>query len=414
MGALEVAVAGLVGLSSLTFVPPGGVVESAGVRFAGWSTTAVTLEQGQRFRERVTVSPKGARREFQVKWRKGNGAWKTKQDGTTSRSGSLRVSYHPPIAANYGVRIALPRDGRRPKLVSAVKPIRVTAARPLPPAPDPTPTPSPTPSPTSSPAPDTSFTAYAVGDIGLCGGEAAATSALIPSGAPVFALGDLAYPNGTADDFANCYLPAYGRLLSSTFPVPGNHEYNSGAVGYFAVFGSRVGTPADPWYDVTIGDWTFYQLNSNCSAVGGCGEQSAQYRWLAAKLASGNDKCIAVTWHHPRWSASPHGPFAGVSELYALLVKQGADVLFTGHEHNYQRFARLVANGSPAPDGLREFVVGTGGAGLYPVNRDVSPQPQAWNDTKHGVLRLDFTGKGYTWRFLSTDGAAVDSGNDSC
>lgn len=412
MGAVEFAVAGVVGLSSLTLGPTGAVVEPTGVSFTGWSTTAVTVEQGQRFRDRVKVSPKGVRREFRVKWRKGSGAWKVTQSGTTSRNGSLRVSYHPPIAAKYRVKIVLPRDGRRPKLVSAVKPIRVTAARPLPPAPDPTPSPSPTSSP--APTPDTSFTAYAVGDIGLCGGDAADTAALIPSGAPVFALGDLAYPNGTSDDFANCYLPAYGRLLASTYPVPGNHEYNSDAVGYFSVFGSRVGTPAAPWYDLEIGDWTFYQLNSNCSAVGGCGEQSAQYQWLAAKLASGNDQCIAVTWHHPRWSASSHGPFAGVSDLYALLVKQGADVLFTGHEHNYQRFARLGASGSPVPDGLREFVVGTGGAGLYPVDKAVSPQPQTWNDTKHGVLKLDFTGKGYSWRFLSTDGAAVDSGNDSC
>lgn len=258
-------------------------------------------------------------------------------------------------------------------------------------------------------------TVYAVGDIGDCGGDPAATSRLIPKGGALLALGDLAYPNGSKRDFRKCYLPSYGTHRPTTHPVPGNHEYyDYPRLAYFGVFGSAEGSRERPWYVLRRGAWTIYQLNSNCSFFDGdCGSDSRQYKWLNRHLAAHPTRCIAASWHHPRWSASEHGPEESMGPMYRLLTRNGADLLLSGHDHNYQRFPRLSATGKRDPAGLRQFVVGTGGAGLY--SREPSAvEPTVFNSDHHGVLRLRLAATGYSWDFLSTDGAAVDSGSDTC
>lgn len=260
-----------------------------------------------------------------------------------------------------------------------------------------------------------STTVYAVGDIGDCGGDPAATSRLIPRGATLLALGDLAYPNGSMADFRNCYLPSYGKHRPATHPVPGNHEYyDYPELAYFDVFGKRAGSREKPWYTLRRGAWTVYQLNSNCSFFpGDCGSKSRQYRWLRRHLADHPARCIAVSWHHPRWSASEHGPEEAMGPMYRLLSKRGADLLLSGHEHNYQRFPRLSPAGKPDPAGLRQIVVGTGGAGLY-SREPAAVEPTVFDSEHHGVLQLRLSEAGYSWKFLSTDGAQVDSGSDTC
>lgn len=378
---------------------------------SGWATTPLTVAVGDRFTETVRVWPKGRARLYRVKWRTDGGSWKVTQRGRASATGRVRVRHTITTPGEHQVKVQVPRRGKARAAHTSVRDITTPTPTPTP-TPKPTSTPTPTPTPTPSPW---RMTAYAVGDIGWCGGHAADTAALIPAGSTVLALGDLAYPNGTRQNFTDCYLPDYGSLLNTTFPVPGNHEYNNGALGYFDVFGSRVGTRQDPWYAFTRGDWSFYQLNSNCSAVGGCGPGSRQYEWVSARLAAETNECIAVSWHHPRWSASSHGPAANLADLYSLVASQGADVLLTGHEHDYQRFARLDAAGAAAADGVREFVVGTGGAPLYPLDASPPPPlPQVSDSNSFGVLKLDLTSSGYAWRFLAADGSAVDSGSDSC
>ena len=72
----------------------------------------------------------------------------------------------------------------------------------------------------------------------------------------VFTLGDDAYPNGSATDFANCYAPTWGRPTARTMPAPGNHEYQTaGAAGYFGYFGSAAGDPTQGYYSYNLCDW---------------------------------------------------------------------------------------------------------------------------------------------------------------
>ena len=68
------------------------------------------------------------------------------------------------------------------------------------------------------------------GDIASCDdlSGAEATAKLIEKiPGTVFAAGDLAYPDGSDEQFAKCYGPTWGRFQDRTRPAPGNHEYHS-------------------------------------------------------------------------------------------------------------------------------------------------------------------------------------------
>lgn len=86
----------------------------------------------------------------------------------------------------------------------------------------------------------------AAGDIAKCGTEGDEATADLVEGidGTVLALGDEAYPRGTAANFEECYGPTWGRFKGRTKPVPGNHEYyTEGARGYFEYFGEAAGDP---------------------------------------------------------------------------------------------------------------------------------------------------------------------------
>jgi hypothetical protein len=256
----------------------------------------------------------------------------------------------------------------------------------------------------------------AAGDIADCGtGGARLTARLIESSSgTVAAIGDTAYPNGSTADFANCYQPTWGRFKNRTRPALGNHEYvNAGASAYFAYFGRKAAPPGG-YYSYRLGSWHVVVVNSNCDQIGGCGPGSAQLRWLQTDLARHPARCTLAYWHSPRFSSGPHGSDASMQPIWAALVKAGADVVLNGHDHLYQRFAPLDAAGQVNPTrGIREFVVGTGGAPLYQA---VAQLPASKKIISHwGVLRLKLAPTRYYWRFLSTpSGRVLDSGSGAC
>ena len=72
-----------------------------------------------------------------------------------------------------------------------------------------------------------------------------------------------------------------------------------------------------------------------------------------------------AVWHHPRWSNGIAGSDARTSALYDTLLDNNVDVLLSGHEADYERFAPLDGSGQPIAGGVRQFVVGTGGQVTY-------------------------------------------------
>jgi hypothetical protein len=260
-------------------------------------------------------------------------------------------------------------------------------------------------------------TLVGAGDVSYCTltGDEKTAALLDGIAGTVFVAGDVAYPSGTTSQFTSCYGPTWGRWKLRTYPTPGNHEYHtSGAKPYFAYFGARAGTPGKGWYAYDLGTWRIYSLNSNCSSVGGCGAGSEQERWLRADLAAHPRACVAAVWHHPLFSSGEHGGNAQVRALWTALEDAGADLVLNGHDHDYERFAPQDAAGVPRVGGIREFVVGTGGAALRPFRTPLA-NSQLRNATTHGVLKLTLRSGGYDWLFVPVAGRTfTDAGSGTC
>jgi hypothetical protein len=271
------------------------------------------------------------------------------------------------------------------------------------------------PSANGSPAADAVL--VGAGDIADCGLEDdSATAALVDSiPGTVFTAGDNAYPDGTAAQFRDCYGPTWGRFLARTRPAPGNHDWvTKGLAGYLGYFGAAAAPNRTSWYSYDLGAWHVVVLDSDCSSVGGCAADSAQGRWLAADLRASTARCTLAIWHHPRFSSGEHGNDTEVAPFWQTLSDAGADVIINGHDHDYERFAPQDPNGRPdATRGIREFVVGTGGAALRPF-----PTTAANSELRaavaHGVIRLVLHATSYDWTFLPSSGTFGDAGHGTC
>lgn len=279
-----------------------------------------------------------------------------------------------------------------------------------------------TPPPTSEPIPPPPSSGDPVlvgaGDIGLCGSSKPNAVATLLDGiaGTVFAAGDIAYPNGSATDFKNCYDPNWGRHKARTRPAPGNHEYlTSGASAYYNYFGASAGTPGQGWYSYKLGEWLVVALNSNCSSVGGCGVGSAQEKWLRATLAAHTGKCAIAYWHHPRFSSGDHGSNTAVKPLWQALHDYKVEAVISGHDHDYERWVPQNADGVAAADGPVQFVVGTGGTSLYAFPGSKPANSLVRNDKTHGVVKFTLRPTQADFQFVPLPGQTfTDSGSIVC
>jgi hypothetical protein len=229
------------------------------------------------------------------------------------------------------------------------------------------------------------------GDIANCeisGGSGAASTARLLDQIPgtVFTVGDHAYPTGTAQQFQDCYEPNWGRHKARTRPAPGNHDYiTARAKPYFDYFADSAGPERRGYYGYTLGAWHIVSLNSSIAA----NRRSPQIEWLRNDLRQNRTACTLAYWHLPVFSSGPHGTepqtSAHMQEVWRVLYEFGADVVINGHDHHYERFAPQDPKGKADPRGIRAFVVGTGGAGLYDVRR-IRPNSEARGTKSYGVL----------------------------
>jgi hypothetical protein len=276
----------------------------------------------------------------------------------------------------------------------------------------------------------------------------------------VMPVGDNAYQFGTTLDYEACYHPTWGRHFDRTRPAAGNHEYMTpGAAGFFAYFRERViPTPLPPgtdprvlgngYYSYNLGSsWHVVVLNSTTqvyacyppeftavvrelpwilphelsenptSVTAGrlCAGDVAQQLWLVQDLKNhANYRCTAVYFHHPRFSSGHHGNHYQMQRIWDILYAYGVDVAITGHDHNYERFAPLNNEGKPdLAYGIRQFVVGTGGADLRSVGTAIPNSEVLLNDS-HGVIALTLNDNGYGWAFIGVDRKIRDSGSQGC
>ncbi len=222
----------------------------------------------------------------------------------------------------------------------------------------------------------------------------------------VIAVGDLQYEKGGLAHFRDSYDASWGKLKRITRPVPGNHEYNTpGATGYYRYFGLS----APGYRAIKVGTWRIYLLNSNCSEID-CADQRA---WLRKEMDAHPVACSAIVTHHPRYSSGAHGSTAGLTRFWRIAQRRGADVAFAGHDHDYERFAAMNADGQMRKSGLRSFVVGTGGKSLY-KKWSAAKGSQFFRADKFGVLVMTLGDGSYSWRFRALGGAVRDRGSARC
>src|SRR5215469_14133219 len=271
----------------------------------------------------------------------------------------------------------------------------------------------------SSSPPEQTAILVGAGDIADCkhlAGAEATAKLLDKIPGTVFAAGDLAYPNGSKENF-QCYDKTWGRARSRTRPSPGNHEFHAaGATPYFDYFGVLAGNPKTGYYSYDLGSWHIIVLNSECRDVGGCEAGSPEEKWLRADLASHPVACTLAYWHKPLFSSgSAHGNDLTMKPLWDALYEANADVVVNGHDHDYERFAPQTPDGAPDPGrGIREFVVGTGGKSHRPFS-EPKTNSEVRDATAFGVLKLKLKSKSYDWQFIPEEGKTfTDSGSGAC
>ena len=249
----------------------------------------------------------------------------------------------------------------------------------------------------------------AAGDIAEAGGHQQLTSDRVLELDPdrVLLLGDNQYRNGALTEFRRFYGPTWGRFKARTRPVPGNHEYETPrAAGYFKYFGRAARPKGRSYYSFDLGGWHLIALNSG----GDHGPGSAQERWLRADLVATAKRCILAYWHFPRFSSGAHqGNWGSVGTFWNDLYDARADVVLSAHEHSYERFARQTPWAKANRQGIRQFVVGTGGADLLGFGAR-KPNSQRRIGDAHGVLELVLHPASYEWRFVSESGTVLDNG----
>lgn len=248
-----------------------------------------------------------------------------------------------------------------------------------------------------------------------------ATSNLLLAAHPdaVLALGDNQYEASGLDQYLKSYDPTWGRLKSITYPVAGNHEYQTpGAAGYFAYFGDVAAPQHGGYYSFDVGDWHFIALNSMCDQVGGCGPGSPQETWLLGDLAQHRNVCTVAFWHYPRFSSGTNRNHPEMGTFWDDLYAEGADIVLNGHDHGYERFAPQTPSQQPDPlRGIREWVVGTGGRS-HTNWLDIQPNSQVHEGNTFGILSLTLHHDSYDWRFIPDtqpgNGNFTETGSGTC
>ncbi|MEU6315490.1 RICIN domain-containing protein [Streptomyces sp. NPDC047014] len=256
----------------------------------------------------------------------------------------------------------------------------------------------------------------AVGDI--CGEACNQTAPLVSAMAPtaVITAGDNAYESGKLSEFNGSYDKNWGKFNSIVHPAPGNHEYKtSGAKGYFDYYQGKGVTTGDRdkgYYSFDVGDWHMVSLNSNISVGAG----SAQEKWLRADLAASTKPCTIAYWHHARFSSGDHGDSGGTAPLMKALTDYKADVAVWGHDHHYERFAPAMSDGTKdTANGIRSFVLGTGGRALYSKRSGTSGPSEVFNNNTYGVGQFDLSATGYAFTFKQVSGRTfTDSVSGTC
>jgi 3',5'-cyclic AMP phosphodiesterase CpdA len=176
-----------------------------------------------------------------------------------------------------------------------------------------------------------------VGDVGDGGGREFATAAAIEAQSTIdpydilMLLGDNVYPSGDPSRIRQTVFEPFGPLLDSgteLFAILGNHDVEGGT-GDAQL--RALGMPGR-WYAIERGDLLGIALDSTMPA------NPEQLAWLEKTLAESHATWKLVGFHHPPYSSGMHGSNEAVRAAFVpLFEKYGVQIVFSGHEHDYER-----------------------------------------------------------------------------
>ena len=254
-----------------------------------------------------------------------------------------------------------------------------------------------------------------------------ATATLL-TGDAVLPLGDEQYECGGGTAFTQSYGPTWGAASATkVHPTVGNHEYDTSggtgcgtnAAGYFGYFGGAAGDPTKGYYSWNLGSWHFIALNSECAqlpkgtGVDGCDQGSPQDSWLETDLAGNTQPCILAYWHQPLFASNGAAPLTKYKAFWADLYAAHADLVLNGHRHFYERFGTQDQNGAAKSDGIREFIVGTGGKSHGGLKTPLAANSEKGDSKTFGVLKLTLHANSYDWQFVPIAGSSFTDSSSS-
>lgn len=294
-----------------------------------------------------------------------------------------------------------------------------------------------TPPPADAPAEEVALSGAAVmigaGDIGMCNATGDdSTAAIVDSVLKadsvakvtdvVFTIGDLAYESGTKREFDLCWGGSWGDsakgIMKEVRPTPGNHEYvSAGAAPYFKYFGARAGDPQKGYYAYDLGEWRVIVLNSEIpmNSLFSIEDRTAQEDWLQTEFKDHATKCTVAYLHRPLFSSGYHGPQTGMHSLYAIMSAGGVELVLSGHDHSYERFAPMSPAGMvDTVGGLTQIVVGTGGSDLRGFHTPLARNSLSAIQGHHGVVKLTLGAGAWRSAFIDAGGRVWDRSGGTC
>ena len=267
-----------------------------------------------------------------------------------------------------------------------------------------------TPTASFTPVPAGTVRFAVVGDYGDHSQNEADVASLIKSWNPDFIVttGDNNYPLGEATtmdqnigqyyhDFIYPYVGTYGAGATSNrfWPSLGNHDWATGSVqaheDYFTLPGN------ERYYDFIWGPVHFFAIDSDSNEPDGHTSTSVQAQWLQTQLAASSSPWNVVYFHHPPYSSGlTHGSTPDLQWPYQAW---GADAVFSGHDHEYER---IVLNGLPY------FVNGAGGDSLYTFTTPVPGSEMRYNGD-YGAMLVEAGSTYMNFQFITRTGEVIDT-----
>lgn len=244
---------------------------------------------------------------------------------------------------------------------------------------------------------------------------AATMHATEPAAAFLLHTGDVVYPNGLRADYEERFFAPYRHLVAAInfWPCLGNHDLGDDgtAAAYREVFelpdNGPAGVPPEGAY--------WFDYASARIAVVDSNQDEAMLRdrvapWLQAVLADPTPRWKFVVCHHPPYTGGKYMPDERSQRtLVPVLEAAGVDMVFNGHDHNYQRTLPLRGGQVVEPgQGIVYVVTGAGGATLYEARTPRPAYVAALDDQQWSFTHVRIDEAELRLRQIALDGSVLD------